>query len=335
MNGNSKHMGLRIAALVVVVGVLLIGGVRMTRAAAKTAIPGDALYPVKTTLEQTRLSLAQDAGDRAQLKMGFAELRLDEIAALIEEGRYHLVNEAVLAFEADINSAILELATVAQVDTARAARIALEIAASLTRYAQTLSVMAVNAPEGVQSEVARALDTTQIAAGLQLPASGVGIDDNSNGNENDANASLNDSGDDGNGNSNSDDGNSNSNTNGNHNDNGNDNDSGANENDNGGANGNSNDGDDNSNGDDDGGANGNASGADDNANGDDDNSNGDDDGGANSNGSGESGNSNDDGGNSHGGNDNGDDDSSGSGNGNNDDGGDDNDNGDDNGNGDD
>jgi uncharacterized membrane protein YgcG len=333
MNGNSKHIGVRIAALVVVVAVLLIGGVSMTRAAAQTAIPGDALYPVKTTIEQTRLSLAQDAGDRAQMKMGFAELRLDEIAALIDEGRYHLVNEAVLSFEADINSAILELATIAQVDPARAARIALEITAALTRYAQTLSVMAASAPEGVQSEVARALDTTKIAAGLQLPAAGVGVDDNSNGNENEANGedgNANSNGDDGSsnsndsaiGNDNGDAGNDNSNANGNLNGNANDDDGGANGNDVGNdVNGN----DDNSNGN----ANGGAS--NDNGNGDDDNGN---DGNSNSN---DSAIGNDNGGasndNANGGDDNGNDDggddSSGSGNGNNSGGGDDNDNGDD------
>jgi hypothetical protein len=197
--------------LILVIAALVIGGISITRSAAQAAIPGDALYPVKTTIEQTRLTLAQDAGDRAQMKMAFAEQRLEEIAALIEEGRYREVNKAVLAFEADINSAILELETVSQVDPARAARIALEITAALTRYAQTLGVMAANAPDSVRPEVARALDTAQIVGSLELPTAGMASDDNSNANISD---NANDNGDDGNANSNADDDNANANGNG-------------------------------------------------------------------------------------------------------------------------
>ncbi|HSO85616.1 MAG TPA: hypothetical protein VLQ91_03630, partial [Draconibacterium sp.] len=46
---------------------------------------------------------------------------------------------------------------------------------------QTLSGMAANAPESVRAEVTRALDTTQIAGGLELPTAGSVSDDNSNG----------------------------------------------------------------------------------------------------------------------------------------------------------
>jgi hypothetical protein len=172
-----------------VIAVLLVGGIGVTNAAAQAAIPGDALYPLKTTLEQTRLSLAGDAGDRAQMKIGFADERLAEIEALIKEGRFPEVSRAVLSFEADINSAILELESVSKTDPARAGRIASEITAALTRYAQALSVAAASAPESVRPEVERALDTTRIAGSLDLPHPVLASDDNSN-------ANLNDNGDD-------------------------------------------------------------------------------------------------------------------------------------------
>ena len=283
MKHYTKQLGIRVIALALVIGALLIGGVTITRAAALVSIPGDALYPVKTAIEQTRLTLAQDAGDRAQMKISFADQRLEEIAALIESGRYHLVGEAVLAFEADINSAILELETIAGIDPVRASRIALEITSALTRYAQTLSIMASNAPDSVRQEVTRALDSTQIAAGLELPASSLGGDDdnaNSNGNDDNANSnsdddSANSNGDDDSANSNGDDDNANSN--------------GDDDN----ANSNGDDDNANSNGDDD---NANSNGDDDNANsnGIDDNANSNDDDSANSNGDDDSANSNDD-----------------------------------------
>jgi uncharacterized membrane protein YgcG len=277
MNGKRKQLGLTTAVFILLVAVLVFGGAGITAAAAQSAIPGDALYTVKTSIEQTRLSLAQDAGDRAQMKMAFAQRRLEEIAVLVEEGRYRDVGEAVLSFEADIHSAILELETVSRADPARAAGIALEITEALTRYAKTLSVMTASVPESVRPEVARALDTTQIAGSLELPSGEDGTAGNENSNERaggedgneGANTNADDSNsnengnaigneDDQNGNGNGDDrgGNANEddrNENGNGNGNTNDDDHGGNGNgnesvDNGNGNGNTNDAGDDQNG---------------------------------------------------------------------------------------
>src|SRR5829696_631355 len=98
MNRKRKPLRLTTAIFILVLAALLFGGAGITAATAQSAIPGDALYGVKTSIEQTRLSLAQDAGDRAQMKMGFAQRRLEEIAALIEEGRYRDIGDAVLSF---------------------------------------------------------------------------------------------------------------------------------------------------------------------------------------------------------------------------------------------
>jgi hypothetical protein len=241
MNSRRNLFGLRTVGVIVVVAALLIGGISIAKAAAQAAIPGDALYPVKTTIEQTRLTLAQDAGDRAEMRMTFAEQRLGEITALINEGRYREVSSAVLAFEADINSAIIELETVSEIDPERASHIALEITAALTRYAQTLVVMAASAPESIRTEVARALDTTQIIGSLELPTADSFSDDNSN-----TNSNANDNGDDDSTNSNANDNGDDDSTNSNANDNGDDSNANSDDNansndDNGNANGNSDD----------------------------------------------------------------------------------------------
>ncbi len=211
MNTQKKQSGIRTIIMVLVVVVILAGAIGVTRAAAQSAIPGDALYPVKTGLEQTRLSLARDAGVRAEMKIEFAEQRLSEIQKLIEEGRYQEVNDAVLDFESEINSAILELGTLAEIDPTRAAAIAKVITSALTRYAQALSLLAASAPDSVRSEVARALDTTQVAGGLPLipAASNSNANDNSNGDDDSGNANSNDNGVDDNSNGNSADDNSN------------------------------------------------------------------------------------------------------------------------------
>jgi hypothetical protein len=212
VNTQSKYTVLRSLGLVLLMAVLVFGGIGITGAAAQAAIPGDALYPVKSTIEQTRLAFAADAGARAELRLGYAENRLEEIQALISEGRYREVSPAVLAFEADLNGAILELDTISRFDPARGSQIALEITSALSRFAQSLSVMAAGAPESVRSDVARALDTTGLAGSLELQTIGSlsGEDSNANANLNgDDNSNVNDddcsgNGDDG-ANSNGDD----------------------------------------------------------------------------------------------------------------------------------
>ena len=234
MNTRSTSFSISGLVIILVLVALFLAGIGITNAAAQNAIPGDALYPVKTSLEQTRLSLARDAGDRAQMKMTHAEQRMTEIAALIEEGRYREINAAVLAFEADINGAILELETLAQVDPARSARISMEITRALTRYAQTLSVLAASAPEIVRGEVNRALTSTHTASGLDLPDDNLNTNDNENDNTNsntNQNSNSNENSND-NGNINDDDNlntneNSNANTNSGQDDNGNTNTNGS------------------------------------------------------------------------------------------------------------
>lgn len=221
MNAQKNTFPIRTIILIFVIAVVLVGAVSITGAAAQSSIPGDALYPVKSTIEQTRLSFSRDAGIRAQLRMSFAEQRLDEIALLIEEGRFREVGRAVLAFEADINSAILELENLSDVDPLRAPQIAREITSALTRYAQILSVMAANAPDAVKQDVTRALDSAQIAGSLELPVQQVPVTGNENANNN---GNENASPDNGNTNSNqnTDDDNGNLNTNVNTNQNTND-----------------------------------------------------------------------------------------------------------------
>ena len=166
LNMQPRRFAFTSLAIIVLAVALLFGGASITAAAAQGAIPGDALYPVKTTIEDTRLSLARDAGDRAQMRMGFAERRLEEITALVQAGRYSEVGLTAQEFEAEINSAIAELAAISAGDPVRAASIASQITAALSRYAQTLTGMAAAAPESVKPDLDRALSTTQRAESL-------------------------------------------------------------------------------------------------------------------------------------------------------------------------
>ena len=68
-----------LTAVVAVLGLLLGGAVFMSR----SALPGDALYGLKRASENVELSLASGPTDKANVLLGFARTRADEVNALL------------------------------------------------------------------------------------------------------------------------------------------------------------------------------------------------------------------------------------------------------------
>ena len=181
MKSQIKSNRTKVLVFVSLIAIVLIGAMGATSVAAKSAIPGDALYSLKTTVEQTQLSFSKDAAYRTQLKIRIAEERLEEISKLVQEGRYLEIKQTVLAFESAINGALFELNDVSKSDPVRAAELASEITASLSRYAQVLTVLAASVPEVIQAEVNRALDSALLAGSLDMHSDDDDYDDmNSN-----------------------------------------------------------------------------------------------------------------------------------------------------------
>lgn len=161
-------------AAVLVVLVLIFGGAGMTAVAAQAALPGDALYSVKTGLEGTRASLTGSAASQVSLYLQFAERRLVEIEKLIAEGRYADIQLARQEFDAHIQNALASLSKLAASDPAQASSLALQITEALGRYAQALATMSAVAPEPARLELEKAIQTSQAAAQLNnLPGSEV------------------------------------------------------------------------------------------------------------------------------------------------------------------
>ena len=88
-----------IALVAIFLGMVAIGGMAATAYAAQDALPGDALYTVKTGMEQTRVALIRGAIDRAKLNLQFADRRLDEMLQLAQKGRYQDLDAAVVEFQ--------------------------------------------------------------------------------------------------------------------------------------------------------------------------------------------------------------------------------------------
>ncbi len=258
-----KSLVFRTFVAILAVLVLVLGGAGMTAQAAAGALPGDALYGVKTGLEQARLSLTNAADAQVRLYLELANRRLEEMDALVEAGRYTEVAPLAEDFHNYVSKALEALKAAGQDNPVTAAELNAEIAASLARFSQVLNSIFARLPETVQPALLPALKAAQGSAPAvgDENANGNANDDNSNGNANDdnSNGNANDDNSNGNANGNADDDNSNGNANGNADDdnsNGNANGNADDDNSNGNANGNSNGDDSNGNGDDGGNDNG-------------------------------------------------------------------------------
>ncbi len=155
--GRSMKLSTSVLLVALVLIVILFSGAGATAFAAQSALPGDALYPVKTTLEQAQVRLAADAARVAELHLGFAERRLEEIAGLIAEGRYAEIERATQEFEYHVQQALAAMQTVAAGDPLRAQELARRVTAALTEYARALSGMMLNVPEGTRASMERAI----------------------------------------------------------------------------------------------------------------------------------------------------------------------------------
>jgi hypothetical protein len=173
MNRKSQKFVFTTILVVLVAIVMVFGGATATAYASQTALPGDALYPVKTSLELTQVALTGDAYNRAQLYLRFAQRRMDEITKLLEQGRYRDVGQAADEFEFYIQEAMESLQIVLAADPGRGAELSNQVSNALLAYALALKSVHSNAPEQVRFSVEKALLASQDGMGEEIEIIGV------------------------------------------------------------------------------------------------------------------------------------------------------------------
>jgi hypothetical protein len=149
----SKRFAMLWAAVFVLVVSLLGGG---TAYASNSALPGDALHPVKLSIEDARLFLAGDAED-VSLAAGFAQIRLEEMKSLIELNREEDLSLAVDLFSNRIANAADSLAAVSRNDPERAAQLGSALEESLSHHAETLNSLLMTVPDEAKPAIENAL----------------------------------------------------------------------------------------------------------------------------------------------------------------------------------
>jgi hypothetical protein len=171
-SGKRKFAFSSVAAILLVL-VVLFGGASATAYAAQSALPGDALYPVKTSLEQTRITLANDAYNQAQLHLQFAQRRLNEIKELLAQGRTNDIEFASSEFEYYIQEAMKASQIVLAADSERGAELNKLVSQALLEYAGALKSVLLTAPEAVKPVVEGALLASQEGAGDKVEIFGI------------------------------------------------------------------------------------------------------------------------------------------------------------------
>ncbi len=125
------------------VALVLILGVFATTAVAQSAMPGDALFPIKLWEEQLQVRFSSDP---AQLQLTFAEQRLQESLTLQREQRYNDMEEALDYYRQQIE-AWASLATMTPVSEQA------QIQESLRRQMELLDTLEQTAPVQQQNVV--------------------------------------------------------------------------------------------------------------------------------------------------------------------------------------
>jgi hypothetical protein len=182
--------------------IALFAGTTMTAAAAQDALPGDALYSVKTAVEDMRLGMSWDTAAEAEQSLLLADQRLQEINELLAQNRYEDVAVGVERFQHHLSDALDALENLQKSDPAAAQQLASLIASHLGQQSDFIGQILVNNPN---------FDLSALQASLTTGSSQ--LDDNANSNDD----SANDNSDD-NANSNDDSANDNSDDNANSND---------------------------------------------------------------------------------------------------------------------
>lgn len=160
--GGSRRL-LPLPALAALLGAVLLAAGGGVVIAAQRALPGDALYPVKTSLEQLRLQLATGDAERARAYLDLAGRRADELRRAVQAGRGDAIDAAASGYVRDVRDArasLLKAASVGQADP-----LAAELATRLARQQTLLQAAAAQAPNDVKPAVHMALG----AASVPLP----------------------------------------------------------------------------------------------------------------------------------------------------------------------
>jgi hypothetical protein len=152
--------------------VLLAGSGAVYVSAA--ALPGDALYTVKTTVENVELALSPNDVGTAKLHLAFSTRRLGEASALLQQNRFQDIGQALAGYSTQIESVTALLGKGSRLSPNEQAVLANLLVTDLTRHEAQLTTLIEQAPEGTRPILAMALQVSKTQHDRALEAIGTG-----------------------------------------------------------------------------------------------------------------------------------------------------------------
>lgn len=114
------------------------------------ALPGDALYPVKTGVEGARLLLNRDQIQEQRMLIQFAQTRLQEADLLLNERRHRELPDTLTAYEMLVDQAVGMLVHIKEQDHPQTDSVELTLEMNLKQQAQQLAALFTRAPQDYQ-----------------------------------------------------------------------------------------------------------------------------------------------------------------------------------------
>ncbi len=146
--------------------------------ASQNSLPGDLLYPVKTTLEKTQFTFTSDTANRTRLSIKFANQRMDEFNQLIERPQKKgNIQKTVKNFTEQLVNVQQEINSLKEKNAEKAAEVAKIINAQTSFYEDTLinsdeklSYILPSEKEALKQDIDQALEelskTKELTSGL-------------------------------------------------------------------------------------------------------------------------------------------------------------------------
>ncbi|MEA1979043.1 MAG: DUF5667 domain-containing protein, partial [Chloroflexota bacterium] len=152
-------------ARILILLAVAFGGTTATAFAAQESLPSEALYPIKTFVEDVRLALTSDPEAEADLLLQLSDERMEEIEALIEQG-LPVPNEVAIRLQEQLNQALQEAA---KLDDARLLMLMEQVQVRSQEQIKLLEKLRENSPEKPEEALELA---TQAMNNLRVAAEG-------------------------------------------------------------------------------------------------------------------------------------------------------------------
>jgi hypothetical protein len=178
--------------------VALFSAGAITVHAAGSALPGDALYPLKLDVEQARIAMTANPARQAELHLEFAQNRLTELNALAALGQFDQVVSLAGQVNQQVTLAVAAAKRLADSDPELALSLQNQAQQKLNQFKENLDAVIIIAPTSIQPALKIALDQSlEGNPPVQTPSA-----NQETGGNNNANANSNGHGNAGSGNNN-------------------------------------------------------------------------------------------------------------------------------------